>query len=145
MRPLKDCVVLHVEDDDATAYLLQYALREENLFPQLFRVSDGAQALAFLGRQEVYCQAPRPELVLLDLNLPGIDGFTALQEIRSNPAWDDIVIFAFSSSNRPEDREQALRCGADDYLWKGSDLHTFSDAVRRICELLGSGPVQKTA
>src|SRR5690242_7118374 len=115
-RPLEDCVVLYLEDDDATAYLFQITLEQENVNPRLFRVTQGEQALAFLHRLGAYEEASRPDLLLLDLNLPGKTGFDILAEVRQNPKFDDLVIVAFSSSHSHTDRNRAFELGADEYL-----------------------------
>lgn len=66
----EECILLYVEEDDATAHLFRIALNEAGVNPQVFRVTDGDQATAFLSRTGAYEAAPRPDLVLLDLNLP---------------------------------------------------------------------------
>ena len=84
----------------------------------IFRVTDGEQAMAFLLQDGPYSSAPRPNLVLLDLSLPGGSGFDVLSEMKSNLGLRDIKIVVFSTSTLPYDRERSLQLGADDYLYK---------------------------
>jgi two-component system response regulator len=134
----QECVVVHVEDDDKTAYLFQMKLREANLEPRVFRLTDGEEALAFLYRRGVYSEAARPHLVLLDLNLPRKSGFEVLAEIRRNPDLSDIIVVVFSVSTSPYDRDVAFELGADDYISKGSDLTSFAEAVKTVSTLMHS-------
>jgi CheY-like chemotaxis protein len=98
---------VYVEDDDATAYLFQIARGEANLWPRVFRVTDGEQALAFLSRTATYRRAPAPDLVLLHLNLPCKSGFEVLAGIRQNSALRELPVVVFRNSVRPEDRARA--------------------------------------
>jgi CheY-like chemotaxis protein len=126
-------VVLYVEDDDATAYLFQEALHEAEIHVRLFRVSDGEQALCFLRRDGPYCDAPAPDLLVLDLNLPRVHGFDVLADISRSEMLRDIRRVVFSSSARPEDIERARVLGADEYVIKPSDLDHFVAAVAGMC------------
>ena len=81
-KRIDECFLLYVEDDDATASLFQAALRETGVLPQFFRVTDGEHASHFLLRDKAFSDAPRPDLVLLDLNLPRKSGFDVLAEIK---------------------------------------------------------------
>jgi chemotaxis family two-component system response regulator Rcp1 len=96
MPQIERSVPLHVEDDDAPAYMFQMALRDSRMFPQLFRVTDGAEATAFLSQTDRYSDAPRPHLVLLDVNLPGKSGFDVLAEMKANSRLRDIPLLLCS-------------------------------------------------
>jgi chemotaxis family two-component system response regulator Rcp1 len=126
-------VVLYVEDDDATAYLFQEALGEADIQVRLFRVSDGEQALSFLRRDGLYCHAPTPDLLVLDLNLPRVHGFDVLADVSRSEMLRHIRRVVFSSSARPEDIEKARTLGADEYVIKPSDLDGFVAAVAGMC------------
>jgi CheY-like chemotaxis protein len=72
------CVILYVEDSDAMTYLFQRALEHTGTDIRLFRVADGERAITFLHQRDIYHDAPRPDMVILDLNLPKKSGFEAL-------------------------------------------------------------------
>jgi CheY-like chemotaxis protein len=145
LAAMKDCTILYVEDDDATAFLFQTALRETGITLNLFRVVDGNAALDFLTRSGAYGAAPRPDLVVVDLNLPGKSGLDIIIEIRRNESLAALTAVVFSSSSNPEDREQSLKVGADAYFTKEPDLNAFIDAVEKICRSIPVGPVLRTA
>lgn len=126
--------LLYVEDDDATAYLFQMALSRTDLPPQVFRVTDGEQAILFLLQEGAYREAPRPGLVLLDLNLPRKTGFDVLAEVKTNPRLFDIPIVVFSGSILPSDRKKAMELGADNYLLKTVHFESFVQAAESICQ-----------
>src|SRR6186713_2911258 len=110
------CVILYVEDSDAMVYLLQMALEHNGTDVQLFRVGDGERALAFLYRQDIFHDAPRPDIVILDLNLPKKSGFEVLEEIGRSDALQKLPVVIFSSSSRSADRERALALGAREFF-----------------------------
>jgi len=134
-KNIHDCVLLYVEDDDASAYLFQLALRETDA-PHFFRVTNGEDATAFLLQNGPYSNAPRPDLLLLDLNLPGKSGFDVLAEMKSNPRLRDITVVVFSTSTLPYDRERSLALGAVDYLHKNGDFETFVNIAKSVCQRL---------
>src|SRR5471032_1585541 len=84
--------ILLVEDSPTDAELTRLALSEGKIDNNLHRVKDGAEALAFLRREGVYVQAPRPDLVLLDLNLPKMSGLEVLAEIRADANLKSLVV-----------------------------------------------------
>ena len=140
--PLADRVLLHVEDDDATAYLFQMGLQYAGIAARCFRVSDGELALDFLFRREPYRDAPHPDLVILDLNLPRSSGLEVLSEIRHHDV--NLKVAVCSSSADERDRDFAMKRGASAYLAKGRNLSEFMEAVRSACALIPCGPVLRT-
>jgi CheY-like chemotaxis protein len=145
VKSVEDCILLYVEDDDATAFLFQTALDEEGIPVRLFRVTDGEEASAFLVRTGVYECAPVPDLVVLDVNLPRKSGLDVLADIRSDPHFADLPVVVFSTSVHPYDRERAVQLGANKYFTKEADLDAFVTSVRSICEMLPAGPALKIA
>ena len=133
-KSLHECVVLHVEDDDPSAYLFELALREADLHPRLCRVSSASEADAFLSKRSPYEDVPRPDLILLDLNLPGENGFSVLDKVKATPVLRDIEVVVFTSSESPIDQARARELGADDYLSKGLSFDAFAAAARAVCE-----------
>jgi len=122
--------LLHVEDDDSIAFLLRAALDEIGASISVYRVSDGEQALAFLHRSGAYRQAAPPELILLDINLPKVDGWEVLQEIQRNEILRAIPVIVCSASPRREDRERALSAGARRYVVKPAKFSLWLDEVK---------------
>ena len=134
VSPIELCVVLYVEDNDLNAYLFQMALRNNVQAPQLFRVADGAEAFAFLLQADGYSDAPRPDLVVLDLHLPRKSGFDLLSEMKATSRLRDIPVIVFSSSMLRQDRERALEHGSNDYLRKDGNFGSFLAVTKLVCE-----------
>jgi two-component system, chemotaxis family, response regulator Rcp1 len=105
-------VLLHVEDDDATAYLFRLALRQVNADVDVFRTCDGQDAIWFLTRNGVFDKAPHPDIIVLDLHLPKKNGHDVLSEIRQQSACRHVPVIMLTSSRRTtRPREGALaRC-----------------------------------
>jgi len=129
-------VVLHVEDSDATAYLLRFALREQNADVDVFRLCDGEDAILYLAREGVFAEAPRPGVIVLDLDLPKKHGHEILVEIRAEASLQQVPVIVFSSSVRAADREKSLALGARHYFCKTGDLETFTAVSRQILDYL---------
>jgi CheY-like chemotaxis protein len=129
-------VMLYVEDEDAAVFLLETALKEMKMDVELYRVSNGDDALAFLNRTGVYRNAPRPDLVLLDLNLPRKGGLEVLAEIQGNEALGDLSVIVFTSSSLATDRKKSLALGAQEYITKPSSFDGFLTAIKTVCAYL---------
>jgi len=129
-------VVLHVEDDDASAYLFRIYLRRQHADVDVFRLCNGADATLFLTRSGVFADAPRPSVVVLDLDLPKKNGHEILSEIRQDAALKDIPVIIFSSSVRPHDRDRAFSLGVNHFIQKSSDLDVFGALAQRVQEYL---------
>jgi len=129
-------VVLHVEDSDATAYLLRYVLREEKADVDVFRLCDGEDAILYLTRRGVFAEAPLPAVIVLDLDLPKKHGHEILVEIRAEADLQHVPVIVFTSSVRAADREKALALGANHYFHKTIDLETFTVVTRQILDCL---------
>jgi two-component system, chemotaxis family, response regulator Rcp1 len=124
-------VLLYVEDDDAAFLAMQLTLQEAQAQIDLHRAVDGEQALAFVRKKNSYENVPRPDLILLDLNLPKRSGMEVLAEIKSDEALRSIPVIMFSSSKRPVDADRSLELGAQEYLTKPSSLEGFVETVKR--------------
>ena len=137
-KKLHESVLLHVEDDDAAAYLFQTALQQTDL-RQFFRVSNGEDAMAFLLQEGAYIFAPRPDLVVLDLNLPQKSGFDVLADMKGNPHLRDITVVVFSASTLPSDREKSMELGADEYIPKDAEFQSFVNVAKSVCQKITAG------
>jgi CheY-like chemotaxis protein len=127
-RPIN---VLLVEDDEGDVVLTREAF-EEYLQNRLDVVGDGAEAMAFLRREGKYGEAPTPDLVLLDLNLPGRDGREILAEIKSDDDLAHIPVVVLTTSAADEDVLRSYKAHANAYVTKPVDLDGFIAAIRQI-------------
>jgi CheY-like chemotaxis protein len=126
-------MLLHVEDEDGSAFLFRSAVREAGLTALVFRVSNGEEALAFLRRSGPYTQAERPQLMVLDLNLPKIDGLSVLSRMRSDESLRSIPVIVISTSSRPADRDKAFSLGAKHYIVKPDSFEALTEQVKVAC------------
>jgi len=130
---MADRVLLSVEDNNAEFYIINIAVKGCGSSIDLRRVSDGEEALHFLRKTSGYELAPRPDLILLDVNLPKTDGFTVLREARTTESFRPIPIVVLTSSTLDSDRRKALALGADDFVSKPGSFDELVRAVRSIC------------
>ena len=129
--------ILLVEDNPGDVRLTIEAFNEASPHTQVSVVHDGVEALAFLRREGTSADAPRPDLILLDLNMPRKDGRTVLVEIRNDPACKRIPILILTSSRGDSDIDLAYEHGANCYLLKPSDLDAYFALIRAIAEFWG--------
>ena len=124
--------LLLVEDNDADVRLTREALREAGEDVRLSAVGDGEQALTYLRREEGFSEAPRPDLVLLDLNLPRKNGLEVLDEMRADERLASIPVIVLTSSAAQQDVEACYARGANAFLVKPQDLDAFMDLIGAI-------------
>jgi chemotaxis family two-component system response regulator Rcp1 len=124
--------VLLVEDSPADARLTQEVLKGGDIRKHLTVVKDGVEALSYLRREGKYCDAPRPDVVLLDLNLPRMDGQEVLKRIRTDPALWSIPVIVLTTSGDEGDVAGALAEQAVSYLQKPVDLVAFTRIVEGL-------------
>jgi two-component system response regulator len=126
--------VLLVEDNPGDADLTQESLSKAKVRVNLHVVPDGIEALRFLRHEDEYARAPRPDLILLDLNLPRKDGRETLLEIRQDPRLRRIPVIVLTSSDAERDIITSYDIGANAYVTKPVDLVRFSQIVQAIEE-----------
>ncbi len=124
--------VLLVEDDPGDVELTEAALNKSQLKINLHVVSDGEDALAYLGQEEDFSQTPSPHLILLDLNLPGLSGREVLQAIKSNQRIKHIPVVVFTTSDAEGDILKSYQLGANCYVTKPSGFKEFMNFVESI-------------
>lgn len=124
--------VLLVEDSPGDVRLMQEVFRSVNKHIHLQVASDGAEAMAILRRWGSYAHCPRPDLILLDLNLPKMDGREVLALIKENEALKMIPIIVLTMSDLELDIEQSYQHKANCYLRKPVELAAFEDLVKNI-------------
>ncbi|MEY3381255.1 MAG: hypothetical protein RL468_1853 [Pseudomonadota bacterium] len=133
-NPIRVAEILLVEDSPTDALLTKEALSNSKLLNRLHLVKDGNQALAFLSRQAPYEAVPRPDLILLDLNLPGISGIEVLQKIKADPSLSLIPVVILTTSTSDQDIIGAYSEHASCYISKPVDLASFTEVIRRAGE-----------
>lgn len=124
--------ILLIEDSPGDVRLTQEVFREGRVRNHLSVVGDGVQALAFLRKQAPYLQAPCPDLILLDLNLPKKDGRTVLEEIKADEKLKRIPVVILTTSSAEEDVVKAYDLHANCYISKPIDLEQFIQVVKSI-------------
>jgi two-component system, chemotaxis family, response regulator Rcp1 len=129
LRPIK---VLLVEDSSGDVRLMQEAFRDANPAIFLHVAPDGMEAMAFLRREGDYAQAPRPDLILLDLNLPRMDGREVLVRIKSDNSLKTIPTVILSTSVSEEDVAISYQHGANCYFRKPVEWDAFVSLVKSI-------------
>jgi CheY-like chemotaxis protein len=134
-RPIE---VLLVEDDPGDVMMTREAFQDYKLHNQLHVVSDGAEAMAFLRHEGEYAGRPRPDLVLLDLNLPRMDGRQVLEAIKSDPELASIPVVVLTTSENEDDVLHSYSLHANAYVTKPVDFDSFIAVVRQIDEFFVS-------
>jgi len=124
--------ILLVEDNPGDVILTQEAFIEHQLRNDLHVATDGREALAFLRREAGYEDTPRPDIVLLDLNLPGLNGREVLKEIKSDPALKSIPVVVLTTSADEADICEAYRAHANCFITKPVDLDQFLEAIKTV-------------
>ena len=124
--------VLLVEDSAGDVRLTREAFRDAKVHINLHVASDGAEAMAFLRREGKHANAPRPDLVLLDLNLPKKDGREVLSELKESPALKSIPVVILTTSASEADIQGSYQQHANCYITKPVDLEGFLKVVKSI-------------
>ena len=129
IRPIE---ILLVEDSPSDAEFTIEALKEAKMRNHLSLVEDGVQAMEFLRRQGKYAQAPRPDLIMLDLNLPRKDGREVLAELKADNNLQTIPVVVLTTSRAEQDVLRAYQLHANCYITKPVDFQQFLNVVRSI-------------
>jgi CheY-like chemotaxis protein len=126
--------VLLVEDDAGDVVMTREALEEGKVLNRLHVVGDGVEAIEFLRREGQYADAPRPDLILLDLNLPRRDGRQVLAEVKGDPDLRRIPIVVLTTSEAEEDILRSYDLHANAYVTKPVDFDRFVAVIQQIDE-----------
>jgi two-component system, chemotaxis family, response regulator Rcp1 len=121
-----------VEDNEGEARLLQEVFADVNLHVRLHVVTDGLEAMAFLRYQGRYLHVARPDLILLDLHMPKMDGLEVLASVKSDPWLQTIPIIVLTTSDSQGDIERSYRLMANCYLKKPTNLEEMEEVVRSL-------------
>ena len=126
-------VILLAEDEPADAHLVKVALTENRIRADLRHVQDGREALEYLRREgSRFADAPRPDLILLDLNMPRMDGRECLAALKQDPALCDIPVVILTTSEVDRDVLASYRLGASGFISKPVDVAQFIEAVGNL-------------
>ncbi len=128
-RPIE---VLLVEDNPGDVRLMQEALKDSKVHNNLHVVYDGDEAMSFLRREGKYSGAPEPNLIMLDLNLPGKDGREVLDEIKNDPALKRIPVVVVTTSSAEEDILKSYNLHANCFVTKPVNIEQFIKVVHAI-------------
>lgn len=134
MRLTDNSLILMIEDDPGHAYLMQKNLRRAGLLGNIKTISNGLDAQNFLFESNLSAEtgdAPL-SLVLLDLNLPGLDGFQILKKMRNHPKTKLVPVFVISTTDDPKEVHACYNLGCNAYLTKPVDYTQFSDAIQKL-------------
>jgi CheY-like chemotaxis protein len=135
MTDHSECQAMHVllvEDDPGDVLMTREAFEHYKLRNVLDVVTDGEQALQFLRRTGSYADAPRPGLILLDLNLPRLDGLEVLAELKADPVLKVIPVVILTTSQAQQDVLRSYALHANAYVSKPVDFETFMEVIRQI-------------
>jgi CheY-like chemotaxis protein len=124
--------ILLVEDDPGDVMMTREAFHDYKVRNELHVVSDGAEAMAFLRQEGDYAGRPRPDLVLLDLNLPRMDGRQVLEAIKTDPELASIPVVVLTTSENEDDVLRSYSLHANAYVTKPVDFDRFIQVVRQI-------------
>ena len=126
--------ILLVEDNPGDVILVRRSMADSGVEHELDVVEDGAEALAYLRREAPYQDVTRPDLVLLDLNLPRVDGHQVLATVKADPELVAIPVVVLTSSSADADVRRAYELHANAYLVKGFGLASLAESVRCVTE-----------
>ena len=126
--------ILLVEDNAGDVELAREALESSKFLNELHVVEDGVYAIDFLKKRKAYKDVPRPDIILLDLNLPRLDGRAVLKEIKQDDALKTIPVVVLTTSRAEEDILRSYKLHANCYITKPLDLQQFFNVVKNIKE-----------
>ncbi|MBO4208811.1 response regulator [Micromonospora echinofusca] len=129
--------ILVVDDDPGDVLMIEEALEDSDVDKVIDVVGDGQEAMEFLRQEGRHTEARRPDVILLDLNMPRMDGRQVLGEVKSDPDLRTIPIVVLTTSNADTDIVGSYTLQANAYVTKPIDLDDFNDVVRRIDEFFG--------
>jgi CheY-like chemotaxis protein len=126
--------ILLLEDEPADAHLVRVSLREARVLCELHHVLDGREGMDFLRHQPPYETAPRPDLILLDLNMPRMNGREFLATIKADSELHDIPVVVLTTSEVERDVEASFKSGAAGYITKPVDMEQFISAIVQVSD-----------
>ncbi|HKJ32551.1 MAG TPA: response regulator [Balneolales bacterium] len=125
-------IILLIEDNEADVRLTKEGIKEAKILNNLYVVKDGVEAMEFLKRDGQYTDAPAPDLILLDLNLPKKDGREVLEDIKEDPDLKQIPVVILTTSEAERDILKSYKLHANCYVTKPIGLNQFVDVIKAI-------------
>ncbi len=132
MSAFQDLEILLVEDNEGDIRLTIEAFKEAKIRNQIKVVRDGEEALDYLRKQGKYADAPSPDIILLDINLPKIDGKEVLSTMKNDPLLKTIPVIMLTTSSAESDVQESYENHANCYVIKPVDLNKFMEVIRSI-------------
>lgn len=129
---IKPIEILLVEDNEGDVYLLKASFADAKIPNRIHVAGDGAQALSMLSKQAPYESFVTPDIILLDINLPKVNGRDVLEKVKSDPELCNIPVIVLSSSNVPDDILEAYNLHANSFVTKPADLDQFIEVAKAI-------------
>lgn len=133
-RPRREFQILLVDDNDDDVELTRIGFERIKLSGQLHRASNGEEGLEFLRREGAHAAAPRPDLVLLDLNMPRMGGLEVLRHVRADERLRSLVVVILTTSYADHDVRAAYDLGCNAYMVKPVDFDSFLQLIRSITD-----------
>lgn len=132
--PSRQLVILLAEDDDGHAFLIRQNLADAGFTNPIVRVPDGQEALDFVRSEGAFRdRVPNgPLLLLLDINMPRVDGIEVLRQIKSDPATDDLPVIVLTTTDDPREVQRCYELGCSSYVTKPVEYERFVEAIRRL-------------
>lgn len=134
MKEEAELSLLIVDDDDRIRELSEYAAHRSGLFRRISTATDGHGALEWLRAAPA---EHRPSVILTDLSMPRLDGLDFVRQLQADPAWRDVPVVMFSSSNRPNDEALALEAGCRAFYPKPAGLEDLTRIMQALTEVAG--------
>lgn len=130
----KELVILLAEDDEGHAFLVQQNLQEAGVANQIIHVRDGQEALDFIRCSGAYRdRIPNgPLILLLDINMPRVDGIEVLRQLKANPITDELPVIVLTTTDDPREVKRCYELGCSSYVTKPVDYDRFVEAIRRL-------------
>ena len=130
----KTLFVLMADDDDDYYLLAKQAFEEACPQHELFRVEDGEELMNYLRELGKYAGSKRPDVILLDLNMPRKNGRQALQEMKADPHLKNIPVVILTTSKAEKDIQESYRHGAHSYIWKPIGYKQLTEVMKTFCQ-----------
>jgi CheY-like chemotaxis protein len=124
--------ILLIEDGLMDARMAVASIHRCGIHHRLTLIRDGREVLRFLEKEAIYAQAPQPDLILLDLFLPNVDGFAILDHLRNSEKLRKVPVIVLTSSDEEEDRERATAADVNDFIVKPFNEEKFLSAIRHL-------------